>query len=145
MQRDVLIYSSWRKTAALCESRSQAWTLQQPYIFALGKPVVTRRAWRAANAKLKKVNVGDFLHHQRLATQQMVTFMLTPEFVQGCAELHGALEICAATPSSKWRVLKPGDAKVGAKKPRELTIWETLKDWLIKHRRLKNSGRLVSA
>ena len=132
------------KTAALCESRSQAWTLQLLYIFALGKPVVTRSAWRAANAKLKKVDVSKFLHHFRLATQQAVTFILTREFVKDCAELHGALEIVAATPNSKWCVLKPGDAKVGAKNRHELTNWQTLKDWLIKHRRLKNSGMLVS-
>ena len=49
------------RVATLCECTTEAWAERLLYICALGKTVLARRAWRDANAKLKRVNITSFV------------------------------------------------------------------------------------
>ena len=130
------------RAVSLCECRSKTWALSLLYIVALGKTVLVRSAWRAANAKVKRVSASSFIKHVPLS-QQRVSFALTAEFVRDCAELQGALETIARTPTSKWCVLARGAPKRGASTLVNIPSGQALGEWLVKHRRVKNVGQLL--
>ena len=127
------------RVAALCECPTEAWAERLLYICALGKTVLARRAWRDANAKLKRVNITSFVRHKPALRREKATFCLTAAFVRASPKLAEALKLVATSLGSKWHVLGPGASKAGARNI-ACGSWQELGVWLLKIRRVFNSG-----